>query len=210
MPVTPDPATICDFPDAAAFEAWLSAHHESAGELWLQLHKKQSGRPTVTYAEALDIALCWGWIDGQKKPFDEHSFLQRFTPRKPRSIWSQRNIAPVERLIAAGRMTPHGRRHVETAKADGRWQAAYAAGRDMQVPADLLAAIAANPAAQRTFETLNRQNLFSLAFRTGNMKTPQGRANKIAGFVEMLARGETLYPNGKGANPKGAKPTGEP
>ena len=196
-PVTPKPDNIRDFADASQFEAWLQAHHDKADELWLKIHKKDSGRPTVTYAEALDIALCWGWIDGHKKSFDSESFLQRFSPRKSRSIWSQRNIGHIDRLTAAGRMTPHGQAQVDAAKADGRWQAAYASGRDMVAPDDLLAAIAKNPAAQKTFETLNRQNQFALAFRTGNMKTPAGRAKKIAGFVDMLARGETIYPNGK-------------
>jgi uncharacterized protein YdeI (YjbR/CyaY-like superfamily) len=196
-PVIPNPDTTRDFPDTRRFEAWLAAHHDKANELWLKIHKKESGRPTVTYAEALDVALCWGWIDGIKKSFDDVSFLQRFTPRKSKSIWSQRNVTHIERLTAAGRMTPHGQAQVDAAKTDGRWQAAYAAGRDMVVPEDLLAAIANNPAAQKTFATLNRQNQFALAFRTGNMKTPAGRTKKIAGFVDMLARGETIYPNGK-------------
>lgn len=197
--VTPDPAAIRLFADAAAFEAWLAANHHSARELWLRITRKASGLPSVTYAEALDAALCWGWIDGQKKPFDDTSFLQRFTPRGPRSLWSQRNVAHVERLQRAGRMRPAGQAQVDAAMADGRWQRAYAAGRDMQVPDDLLAAIAADPAARRTFATLNRQNRFALAFRVGNMKTPAGRAKKIAGFVAMLARGETPHPNGRAA-----------
>ncbi|MGN6101548.1 MAG: YdeI/OmpD-associated family protein [Devosia sp.] len=204
--VQPHPDRILSFPDAPSFERWLAANHASAPELWLKLHKKGSGLPSVTYAEALDVALCWGWIDGQKKPFDETSFLQRFTPRGPRSIWSQRNIAHVERLTAQGRMTPFGQAQVDAARADGRWERAYAAGRDMQVPDDLLAAIAANPAAQATFETLNRQNLFALAFRVNNLKTAAGRARKIAEFVDMLARGETLHPNGRAA----ARQKGEP
>jgi uncharacterized protein YdeI (YjbR/CyaY-like superfamily) len=195
--ITPDPESIRAFADAEAFARWLAGHHDVVGQIWLKLHRKQSGLPTVSYAEALDIALCWGWIDGQKKPFDESSFLQRFTPRGAKSIWSVRNQGHVERLVAAGRMTPHGQAQVDAAKADGRWQRAYAAGRDMQVPDDLLAAIAADPKAQQTFETLNRQNLFALAFRIGNLKTPAGRAKKIAGFVEMLARGETIHPNGR-------------
>jgi len=199
--VTPNPDHIRDFASEQAFEAWLAAHHGTASELWLKIHKKTSGLPTVTYAQALDVALCWGWIDGQKKGFDEDSFLQRFTPRGPKSIWSQRNTAHVERLIAAGRMTAHGLRHVEAAKADGRWQAAYAAGSDMEIPADLRAAIAADPAAEAMFGRLNRQNLFALAFRIGRLKTPAGRQRKIAEFVAMLARGETLYPNGKGKEP---------
>ena len=205
-PVTPNPDHIRDFLDAAAFERWLRTNHDKADEIWLKIHKKESGLPTVTYAEALDIALCWGWIDGQKKTFDEMSFLQRFCPRRPKSIWSQRNIGHIERLTKAGRMTAFGQTQVDAAKADGRWKAAYAAGRDMQVPDDLKAAIAANPKAQKTFETLNRQNLFSLAFRVGNLKTPEGRAKKIAGFVEMLARGETIYPNGKAAKGMSDKP----
>ncbi len=196
-PVVPKPENVRDFPDAESFGRWLAGHHAKTEELWLKIHKQGSGLPTVSYAEALDIALCWGWIDGQKKPLDDKSFLQRFTPRKPKSIWSQRNIAHVERLTEAGRMTEHGQRHIDAAKTDGRWQAAYAAASEMQVPEDLLAAIAANAAAQRTFDGLNKQNRFALAFRTGNMKTPAGRANKIAGFVDMLARGETLHPNGK-------------
>jgi uncharacterized protein YdeI (YjbR/CyaY-like superfamily) len=196
-PVTPNPDNIREFPDARQLELWLAAHHDKASELWLKIHKKESGRPTVTYAEALDVALCWGWIDGQKKSFDVDSFLQRFSPRTRKSIWSQRNITHIERLTAAGRMQPEGQVQVDAAKADGRWQAAYASGRDMVVPDDLLAAIAKNPAAQQTFDTLNRQNRFALAFRTGNMKTPAGRAKKIDSFVDMLARGETLYPNGK-------------
>jgi uncharacterized protein YdeI (YjbR/CyaY-like superfamily) len=196
--VAVDPEAIRAFPDAPSFASWLASQHDKAGEVWLRLYKKQSGTPTVSYAEALDIALCWGWIDGQKKPFDENSFLQRFCPRGARSIWSQRNIGHAERLIREKRMTPFGQAQIDAAKADGRWKRAYAAGRDMEIPADLRAAISANPAAEATFATLNRQNLFSLAFRTHNMKTPGGRARKIAGFVDMLARGETIYPNGKG------------
>jgi uncharacterized protein YdeI (YjbR/CyaY-like superfamily) len=196
--VTVNPEAIRAFPDATSFADWLAGQHDKAGEVWLKLFKKQSGVPTISYAEALDIALCWGWIDGQKKPFDDNAFLQRFCPRGARSIWSQRNIGHAERLIGEGRMTRFGEAQIDAAKADGRWQRAYAAGRDMEIPDDLRAAIRANPAAEATFATLNRQNLFSLAFRTHNMKTPAGRAKKIAGFVDMLARGETIYPNGKG------------
>jgi len=201
--VVPNPAHVMAFADASAFEQWVRKHHDTADEIWLKIHKKESGLPTVTYAEALDVALCWGWIDGQKKSYDASSFLQRFCPRAAKSIWSQRNIAHTERLTKAGRMTPQGQAQVDAAKADGRWQRAYAAGRQMTIPDDLAAAIAANPKAQATFETLNRQNQFALAFRTHNMKTPAGRAKKIAGFVEMLARGETIHPNGAGARKAG-------
>ena len=163
----------------------------------MKVHKKASGLPTVTCAQALDVALCWGWIDGIRKAFDERSFLQRYTPRRARSVWSQINRDHVARLAAAGRMTPHGQRQVDAAKADGRWAAAYAPIRsatEATIPDDLRAAIEANPRARKTFRTLGRQNLFALAFRTNNMKTPAGRARKIAALVAMLARGETIVP----------------
>ena len=196
-PVIPDPKKIRGFRTQAAFETWLRAHHDSESELWLKIHKKDSGLPTVTYAQALEVALCWGWIDGIKKSFDERSFLQRFTPRRAKSIWSQVNRDHIARLTAAGRMTEHGQRHVDAAKADGRWDAAYAPIRsttEATVPDDLRAAIDANPRARATFRTLGRQNLFALAFRTNNMKTPAGRARKVAALVAMLARGETVVP----------------
>jgi uncharacterized protein YdeI (YjbR/CyaY-like superfamily) len=196
-PIIPDPKKIKSFRSAAAFEVWLAANHARETELWLKIHKKDSGLPTVTYAQALDVALCWGWIDGIRKTFDERSFLQRFTPRRGRSVWSQINRDHVARLTAAGRMTPHGQRHVDAAAADGRWDAAYAPIRsatEATIPDDLRASIEANPRARKTFRTLGRQNLFALAFRTNNMKTPAGRARKIAALVAMLARGETIVP----------------
>jgi uncharacterized protein YdeI (YjbR/CyaY-like superfamily) len=188
---------IKSFRTAAAFETWLRANHEKQPDVWLKIHKKGSGLPTVTAAEALDIALCWGWIDSTRKSFDDRSFLQRYSPRGPKSIWSQINREAIARLTREGRMTPHGQRQVDAAKADGRWDAAYAPMREMTVdtiPADLRAAIDANPRARKTFATLGRQNLFSLAFRTNKMKTPAGRAKKIAALVDMLARGETIFP----------------
>ncbi|WP_437766636.1 YdeI/OmpD-associated family protein [Sorangium sp. So ce281] len=199
-PIIPNPDKIKSFPTEAAFEAWMAANHARETELWLKIHKKDSGVPTVSTAQALDVALCWGWIDGIRKSFDEVSFLQRYTPRKARSVWSQINRDHIARLTAAGRMTPHGQRQVDAAKADGRWEAAYAPIRsatEATVPDDLRAAIEANPRARKTFQTLGRQNLFALAFRTNNMKTPTGRAKKIAALVEMLARGETLVPEGR-------------
>ena len=157
-----------------------------------------SGRPTVTPAQALDVVLCWGWIDGQRKGFDEHSFLQRYSPRTPKSRWSEINREHVARLSAAGRMTPHGQRQIDAAKADGRWDAAYAPMRSIDasaIPDDLRDAIRANPRAQKTFETLNKQNLFSLVFRTNAMKTAAGRAKKIAALVATLARGQAIVPD---------------
>ncbi len=196
-PIVPDPAKIKSFPSEAAFAAWMKANHARETEIWLKIHKKGSGLPTVTNAQALDVALCWGWIDGIRKAFDERSFLQRYTPRRARSIWSQINRNHVARLTAAGRMTPHGQRQVDAARADGRWDAAYGPMRTashVTMPADLRAAIMASPRARKTFLALGRPNLFALAFRTNNMKTPAGRAKKIAALVAMLARGETIIP----------------
>ncbi len=196
-PIVPNPRKIKSFRTEAAFEAWLAKNHARETELWLKMHKKASGLPTVTYAQALDVALCWGWIDGIRKGFDDRSFLQRFTPRGRKSIWSQINKGHVARLKAAGRMTPHGERHVDAAKADGRWAAAYAPIRlagVSTIPDDLRAAIEANPRARKTFRTLSGQNLFAFAFRTNNMRTAAGRDKKIAELVAMLARGETIVP----------------
>ncbi|MBA2603222.1 MAG: YdeI/OmpD-associated family protein, partial [Acidobacteria bacterium] len=178
-PVIPNPDKVRSFRTEAAFEAWLRRNHARETELWLRIYKKGSGVPTVTLAQALDVALCWGWIDGIRKALDEQSFLQRYTPRRARSIWSQINREHVQRLTAAGCMTPHGQRQVDAARADGRWDAAYAPIRSAtkdSIPADLRAAIEASPRARRMFETLGRQNLFALAFRTNSMKTPAGRA----------------------------------
>jgi uncharacterized protein YdeI (YjbR/CyaY-like superfamily) len=196
-PVVPNPGRIRSFPSDKAFESWLRTHHDREPEVWLKIFKKSSGRPTVSAAQALDVALCWGWIDGIRKGFDEHAFLQRYTPRRPRSVWSQINRDHVARLVAAGRMTRHGLRQVDAAKADGRWAAAYApmrAASQRSIPADLRRAIGKNARALRTFRGLNRQNLFALAYRTNQMKTPAGRAKKIAALVAMLARGETIAP----------------
>lgn len=206
-PVIPDPRRIKTFASEAAFETWLAAHHDSEPEIWIKIHKKSSGLASVTPAQAIDVVLCWGWIDGIRKGFDERSFLQRYTPRGRRSIWSQINRENVARLVAAGRMAPPGQAQVDAAKADGRWDAAYApirATTAATVPDDLRAAIEANPRAQRTFRTLSKQNLFALAFRTNAMKTPAGRTKKIAVLVAMLARGETIAPNPLRPLPKAA------
>lgn len=196
-PIVPDKNSIRSFRTEAAFERWLSKNHDRASEVWLRIYKKASGVATVTPAQALDVALCWGWIDGIRKRCDERSFLQRYTPRSTRSPWSQINRDHVARLTAAGRMTAHGQRQVSAAKADGRWQSAYAPIRSATaatVPGDLRAAIAASPRALRTFRTLGRMNLFALAFRTNRMRTAAGRARKIADLVAMLERGETIVP----------------
>lgn len=197
-PFIPDPRRIKSFANEMAFERWLAAHHDVEPEIWIKIHKLSSGQASVTPAQALDVVLCWGWIDGIRKGFDERSFLQRYCPRGPRSRWSEINRDHVARLIAAGRMTPHGQRQVDAAKADGRWAAAYAPQRSMDastIPADLRAAIWANARAKKTFATLSKRNLFSLVFRTNAMRTPAGRTKKIATLVATLARGETIVPD---------------
>jgi uncharacterized protein YdeI (YjbR/CyaY-like superfamily) len=196
-PVIPDSTRIKSFRTSAAFERWLAKNHDREPEIWLRIFKKASGVPTVTAAEALEVVLCWGWIDGLRKSFDEQSFLQRYTPRTRKSLWSQVNVDHVARLTAAGRMTAHGQREVDAAKADGRWAAAYAPIRSASVasiPPDLRAAIDASPRARKTFATLSKMNLFALAFRTNNMKTAAGRARKIAELVAMLERGGRIVP----------------
>ena len=195
MPIIPNPKAVKYFRTEAAFETWMRKNHTREPEVWLRIYKKDSGVPTVTIAQALDIVLCWGWIDGIRKRFDEQSFLQRYTPRRAKSIWSQINREHVARLTAAGRMTPHGQRQVDAAKADGRWAAAYAPIRSATratIPEDLRSAIDSSPRARKTFRTLGKVNLFALAFRTNNMKTPAGRARKVASLVAMLERGETI------------------
>jgi uncharacterized protein YdeI (YjbR/CyaY-like superfamily) len=191
------PKSIKSFRTEAAFEKWMRANHARASEVWIRVYKKGSGVATVTTAQALDVALCWGWIDAIRKSYDDQSFLQRYTPRRARSTWSQINRKHVARLTKAGRMTEHGRREVDKAKTDGRWAAAYApiakTNKDT-VPADLRAAIDASPRARKTFEKLGKFNLFALAFRTNNMKTPEGRARKIEQLVKMLERGNTIVP----------------
>lgn len=196
-PVIVDPAKIKTFKTAAAFEKWLGAHHQKADEVWIRIYKVSSGLASITPKEAIDVSLCWGWIDAIRKSFDETSYLQRYTPRRPRSIWSQINVDNVTRLIAEGRMTEHGLREVDAAKADGRWARAYGNGRNMKIPDDLQAAIDADPNAKQMLATLSAQNRFALAFRVHNMKTAAGRTRKIAEFVDMLKRGETIHPQGK-------------
>jgi uncharacterized protein YdeI (YjbR/CyaY-like superfamily) len=189
--------TTKSFATLEALESWMRSHHAKAPELWIKIHKKGSGLKSVTALEALDVMLCWGWIDGLRRGFDELSFLQRYTPRRAKSIWSQVNRDNVARLIAAGRMTEHGQKQIDLAKADGRWAAAYAPIRATSsdtMPPDLIKAIEANSRALKTFKGLSRQNLFALRFRTNNMKTAEGRAKKIATLVAMLARGETIVP----------------
>jgi uncharacterized protein YdeI (YjbR/CyaY-like superfamily) len=196
-PVKVDPAKVHVFTDAASFEKWLAKHHDKADEVWIKIHKVGSGLKSITPREAIDVVLCWGWIDGLRKGLDDRSFLQRYSPRGRKSVWSQINVDSVARLIREGRMTAHGLEHVEAARADGRWDRAYKAGKEMKIPADLKAAIDAEPKAKAMLAKLSEQNRFALAFRTHNMKTQAGRKKKIETFVAMLKRGETIYPQRK-------------
>jgi uncharacterized protein YdeI (YjbR/CyaY-like superfamily) len=192
--LVPDPSSILAFADERAFESWLRKHHDSASELYLRLYKKGSGVPSISYAEALDVALCWGWIDGVKKSYDAQSFLQRFSPRRAKSVWSQINREHVARLIANKRMTEHGMLHVEAAKADGRWDAAYASGAKMTAPAELLEALGRNPKALAHYQTLDRANLYGIWWRIHTLKTAAGRAQRIASTIDLLTRGGHLHP----------------
>jgi uncharacterized protein YdeI (YjbR/CyaY-like superfamily) len=196
-PVKVDPAKIREFRDAASFYKWLAKNHDKAGELWLKIHKVSSGLKSITQKEAIDVVLCWGWIDGMSKAFDEKSYLQRFCPRGRKSTWSAINVGNVARLIKEERMTEHGLRHVEAAKADGRWDRAYRGSKTMDIPPDLQAAIDAEPKARAMLAKLSAQNRYALAFRTHNMKTEAGRKKKIETFVAMLKRGETIHPQRK-------------
>jgi uncharacterized protein YdeI (YjbR/CyaY-like superfamily) len=178
--------------DTGAWRAWLEENHAIASGVQLALAK---GRATgITYAQALDEALCFGWIDGRKQGLSDTEWLQTFTPRRARSIWSKRNREHVERLEQSGRMTDAGRAEVARARADGRWDAAYAGPKDAVVPAELAEALAASPRASATFDTLSSQNRFAILFRLGNAKRPETRARKIAEYVAMLERGETIHP----------------
>jgi len=196
-PVKVDPAKVREFASTDAFYAWLGANHDRADEIWIRIFKVASGVPSITPKQAIDVCLCWGWIDAIKKSLDEKSFLQRYTPRGRKSVWSRINVDNVARLIGEGRMTEHGLRHVEAAKADGRWDRAYGGSKDMTIPPDLQAAIDAEPDAKAMLERLSAQNRFALAFRLHNLKTETARQRRVAAFVEMLKRGETIYPQGK-------------
>jgi uncharacterized protein YdeI (YjbR/CyaY-like superfamily) len=173
---------------------WLAKQHDKSAGVWLQLAKKDSGVPSVTYEEALDVALCYGWIDGQKKSFNDKYWLQKFTPRGPRSIWSKINTEKAEKLIASGEMKPAGLKAVEAARRDGRWEAAYSSQKNMSVPDDFRAALDKNKKAKAFFATLNSVNRYAILFRIQAAKKAETRARRIQQFVEMLERGEKLYP----------------
>jgi uncharacterized protein YdeI (YjbR/CyaY-like superfamily) len=181
------------FASPEAWEAWLAEHHAGSDGVWIRFAKKGSGVPSVRYAEALDVALCYGWIDGQTKGIDDAWYRQRFTPRRERSMWSKRNRDKVAALIEAGRMQPAGQAEIDRAKADGRWDAAYDSPKDATVPDDLRAALDASPAAAAEFERLDGINRYAILHRTQTAKKPETRARRIAQFVAMLEQGERIH-----------------
>lgn len=182
------------FETPQSWEVWLTEYHTSADGIWLKLAKKDTGISTITYAEALDSALCYGWIDGQKASFDAQYWLQKFTPRRPRSIWSKVNCAKAVELIAAGRMQPAGLRQVELAKADGRWEAAYDGQSKITIPEELQRELDKNPQAQAFFNTLDSRNRYAILFRIQTARKAETRTARIQKFVDMLTRGEKIYP----------------
>jgi uncharacterized protein YdeI (YjbR/CyaY-like superfamily) len=191
----PPHSPVVSFRDQEEWRTWLHEHHADAVDgVWLKIAKKEAGAAGLTYAEALDAALCYGWIDGQKQGLDDTAWLQRFTPRRRRSIWSKTNVTKAEDLIASGVMQPSGLAEVERAKADGRWEAAYDGQRTATVPDDLAAALSTEPRAADSFAILDRRNRYAILHRLSTAKLPETRARRIATFVEMLARGDKLYP----------------
>ena len=196
-PVTVNAKKVHEFVDEESFRDWLARHHDKEDEVWIKIHKVNSGLASITPKHAIDVVLCWGWIDAVRKGLDDKSYLQRYTRRRGKSLWSKINVGNVARLIQEGRMTQHGLKEVEAAKADGRWDRAYGSGKEMRIPDDLQAAIDAEPKARKMLSGLSEQNRFALAFRVHNMKTEAGRKKKIEAFVAMLVRGETIYPQRK-------------
>jgi uncharacterized protein YdeI (YjbR/CyaY-like superfamily) len=184
--------------DQAAWRRWLKRHHPGPDGVWLVLAKKGTTKPTsLSYDQALEEALCHGWIDGQTRRRDEATYRQRFTPRRRRSVWSKRNTEKAERLLAEGRMHPAGIAEMERAKEDGRWQAAYGGSAEIEVPPELVAALAAEPRAQAMFDALSRQNRYAILYRLATARRADTRARRVEQFVAMLARGETIYPEKK-------------
>jgi uncharacterized protein YdeI (YjbR/CyaY-like superfamily) len=189
-----DDLPVLAFGSLQSWRDWLAGHHQTSSGLWLKIAKKGSATPTVSYAEAIDGALCYGWIDGQKGKLDDEHWLQRFTPRKPRSRWSKINREKAELLIADGRMQPAGLREVEAARADGRWDAAYAGQATATVPPDLARELDLNPVAKEFFATLNSVNRYAILYRIQDAKRPQTRADRIAKYVAMLNEHQTIHP----------------
>lgn len=188
-----DDLPVLSFESEAAFETWLEKHHETSKGIWLKLAKKGSGIPSISRAEALDVALCFGWIDGQTASLDDTHWLQRYTPRRPKSKWSQINCEKAKALIAQGRMRPAGLREVERAQQDGRWEQAYASPKNMTVPEDLERKLDENPRAKAFFAALDSRNRYAILYRIHDAKKPETRARRVEKFIAMLQRGEKIY-----------------
>lgn len=178
------------FGSGEEWQQWLAQHHNTSKGIWLRIYKKDSGAVSITRDEALDEALCYGWIDGQANKYDESSYLQKFTPRRPKSLWSKRNIEHIARLEKEGRMKPLGLKEVEAAKADGRWERAYDPPSKMEMPQDFLRELSKDKKAKAFFETLNKTNMFSIAWRLQTAKKPETRERRMKAILEMLAKGE--------------------
>lgn len=190
--VKPD-SPMLSFTTIKEFTSWLAKHHEASTGIWIRFFKKNSDVTSITYAEALDIALCYGWIDGQKKTYGTASWLQKFTPRRPKSIWSKRNREHIERLEKSGKMKAAGIKQVEAAKADGRWERAYDSSINMVVPADFLAKLAKNKKAETFFKTLNKANTYAIVWRLQTAKKPETRDKRMKIILEMLEKGEKFH-----------------
>jgi uncharacterized protein YdeI (YjbR/CyaY-like superfamily) len=195
-------AAAVSFATPQAFSAWLTKHHDQSSGIWVEFAKKGSTTPSISYEQALELALCWGWIDGPKRPAGALAWLQRFTPRKQQSRWSKRNRDKALALIESGKMKASGKAEVERARKDGRWDAAYDSPRNATVPADLAQELSKKPHAARFFEQLDSANRYAVLYRVQTAKLPETRARRIAQFVEMLARGETFHPPRRKANPR--------
>lgn len=198
---------VLPFETAAAFERWLAKEHRRATVVWIKHAKKGTGIPSITWSEAVDVALCYGWIDGQSKSLDDRHFVQRYTPRRATSVWSKLNRERVERLIAAGRMQSAGLAEIERARSDGRWDKAYDSPKTATVPDDLGRALAKRPAARAAFETLDATNRYAILHRLMTAKQPETRARRLATFVEMLEAGKTLHPRRAAAKSGAAAPS---
>lgn len=193
-PTPPKPEQpVMAFKSQEAFEQWLAKHHEAHPGIWLRIYKKGSDTPTVTYAEALESSLCYGWIDGQKNKYDDQSWLQKFVKRGAKSVWSKVNVGHIERLTKEGRMKPAGIATVEAAKADGRWDKAYHSTSTMEMPEDFLKELAKNPKAKAFFDTLNKTNTYAIYYRINSVKKAETRERKIKHYIEMLEKGEKIH-----------------
>jgi uncharacterized protein YdeI (YjbR/CyaY-like superfamily) len=192
MAVPQDDLPIKAFKTSEGFEAWVAKNAEGKG-IWLRVYKKDSGIPSVTINEALDVALCYGWIDGQRNKYDEDSYIQKYTTRRPKSLWSKKNIENTERLIKAGRMTARGLKEIEAAKADGRWAAAYDSPANSQIPEDFIKAVKKNKTAWALFQTLNKTNLFAISWRLQTAKKPETREKRMHAIIAKLEKGEKFH-----------------